>query len=380
MSLQFDFLAGLDISSLSSVTQAQLMQMVNQIAPLSNIGAVIYGTTTPDVANNPRFARYLWIDSSTIGASTQATPKYYNTTTSAWVSVTVPSASIGDAQLAAHVEALTHMFNAAGASAHGGKVLVYDASGTLVTQVTKESLVNAVSILLSQISTSGAALNNVIKNTSTGPAWSTINLVTDVGVSKLPLANLEIGTAGYLLQMVGGTPTWVNNDDSSGAGFLPSGTAAIGIPVSKLKLGAANQIISMNTAGTAIAYTTQALRVGTTAPISVTGLPVSGGVTLATGAVEIAHGFGFVPKLFRVVAVLGASLDTTSTASQTYAVGDEVEINSFESSGNNMAFAITADVTNISVGYRATGAPSLLIKAKLSTVVLGAIDETKWTF
>jgi len=78
MSAQYDFTTQLDPTSLASVTAAQLLQMFQTLTPLTNIGGVIYGSTTPDIANNPRFARYLWIDTSTIGATTQATPKYYN--------------------------------------------------------------------------------------------------------------------------------------------------------------------------------------------------------------------------------------------------------------------------------------------------------------
>ena len=164
MNTQNDIQAGFDISPLSSITQAQLLQMINQAAPLTNIGFAIYGSTTPDVVNNPRFARYLWIDTSTIGPTTQATPKYYNTVTATWNSVTVPSASITAIQLAAHVTALDHMFTAAGVDATlADKVIVYDSSGQYITQITKASLIASLTVTLTQISTSGAAVNQVIK-------------------------------------------------------------------------------------------------------------------------------------------------------------------------------------------------------------------------
>lgn len=69
--MAYDVISGLDISSLASVTQAQLVQMVNQIAPLSNVGFVLAfdgaaagaaGVGFPDVTTNPRYVRYLWID------------------------------------------------------------------------------------------------------------------------------------------------------------------------------------------------------------------------------------------------------------------------------------------------------------------------------
>lgn len=107
MSAQFDFLAGLDISSLASVTQAQLMQMVNQIAPLGNIGGIVaqagtsqadsipQGTAgSPDVSGNPRFDRYVWIN-------TFAKPYVlytYNATSGNWTTSTTPNFSIGNLQ------------------------------------------------------------------------------------------------------------------------------------------------------------------------------------------------------------------------------------------------------------------------------------------
>src|SRR5689334_24837608 len=78
MAQQNDLAAGFDVSSLSSATQAQLMAMVNQAAPLSNIGFLVVmdglaagaaGTGFPDVTNNPRFVRYIWLDTNPSGVT-----------------------------------------------------------------------------------------------------------------------------------------------------------------------------------------------------------------------------------------------------------------------------------------------------------------------
>lgn len=67
----YDSLAGLDLSSLASVTQTQIMQAINQIGPLNDIGGILCfdgnsllgaGSGFPDVTTNPRFVRYIWID------------------------------------------------------------------------------------------------------------------------------------------------------------------------------------------------------------------------------------------------------------------------------------------------------------------------------
>lgn len=106
---QYDQQAGLDVSSLPSVSQSQLLQMINQSAPLSNIGFVLCfagdaagaaGVGFPDVTNNPRFIRYIWIDTqnplspsikkySGTYAGTPANPSAMSNLYTDWVSLTV---------------------------------------------------------------------------------------------------------------------------------------------------------------------------------------------------------------------------------------------------------------------------------------------------
>jgi hypothetical protein len=97
MSAQFDFNPGLDLSSLSSTTLAQVVQCVSQISPLSNIGGVICSTTTPDVANNSRFSRYIWIDIGIDGTPTTPIIKTYNGTS--WSAVGVATNSVTTAMI-----------------------------------------------------------------------------------------------------------------------------------------------------------------------------------------------------------------------------------------------------------------------------------------
>lgn len=256
--LQYDLDPGFDLTTVNPASASQVLQAINLAAPKTNIGFVIYGSTTPDVTNNPRFARYLWIDTSTIGASTQATPKYYNTTTSAWAAVTVPADSIDSTLLRLHASsvAIQHMIkNSSGVvptdATLADKVLVYDSSGQYVTQITKASLLASLSITLTQISTSGSAANQVIKNVGGVVSWANINLATDPLDGVLPLNKLAISTNGFVLQMVAGVPTWVSNDDAVSS-FLPAGTATVGIAASKMKLLSLPLTHSrMNGAGTA---------------------------------------------------------------------------------------------------------------------------------
>jgi len=265
MASQYDLLAGLDITSLSSVTQAQLLQMVNQASPLPNIGGVIYQAATtsgtefvegangaPDVTNNPRFARYLWLN--TYGGATPQ-PFYYDVTggTPRWRVVTVANTSVGNAQLAAHVNALTHMFSAASVDGTlADKVLVYDSSGQFITEKTRSNFMSGYSTQPSSIDISTAAANtlNYLKFNGSVAAWGGIDLTADTLSNRLPLTNLNVGTNGFVLQAVAGNPAWVSNDDAV-SNFLPTGTSAIGIGISKLLFGAAMTYPRMNAAASA---------------------------------------------------------------------------------------------------------------------------------
>lgn len=102
---QFDLIAGFDLNSVDSASQSEVMQAINQIAPLSNIGGVLYfssvgGTVWPSIAINPRFTRYLWIDTDT----TPPVAKIYDgagDTYADWTQIALPDGSVTTAKLAA---------------------------------------------------------------------------------------------------------------------------------------------------------------------------------------------------------------------------------------------------------------------------------------
>lgn len=83
MALEFDLFEGLDPTDLAELGASELLQMIRQASPRGNIGFVIYQSTAPDVLNNPRYARYIWIDTSDIDPANWPFKKY-NTTTSSW--------------------------------------------------------------------------------------------------------------------------------------------------------------------------------------------------------------------------------------------------------------------------------------------------------
>jgi len=248
MASQYDLLAGLDITALSSVSQSQLLQMVNQAAPLPNIGGVIYDTITPDVASNPRFARYFWLDSS----STPPTIKIYKTTTSSWQAFAPTGESIINTTLAPHVVALDHMFNDVVADGSlADYILVYDSTGKLITQISKENLLSGLKVNLRQLKSTIAEgeivaasvnQNNFPKYTSDGIVWGNIDLATQMFDNRLPLDKIQTSPTNgngpaLLLKTLQGTITW-NRADDSVYPFLITGSASSGINISRLKKNA----------------------------------------------------------------------------------------------------------------------------------------------
>lgn len=94
----YDITPGIDLSGVTSVTAAQLNQLVNRAVAATNKGFIVYGASTPDTANNVHQKRYLWLDSSSMPPAI----KVYNTNTSTWVPQPVTTGSISTNELAAN--------------------------------------------------------------------------------------------------------------------------------------------------------------------------------------------------------------------------------------------------------------------------------------
>jgi hypothetical protein len=64
MPTQNQFVEGLDPTGLPIVGASELLQLIREAHPEAYIGLVFVGTTAPDIANNPQYARYLWLDTT----------------------------------------------------------------------------------------------------------------------------------------------------------------------------------------------------------------------------------------------------------------------------------------------------------------------------
>lgn len=361
MSAQFDFLAGLDISSLSSVTQAQLMQMINQLAPLTNIGGVIFQTGTslaatipegtggsPDVTNNPRFERYIWLNTYNAAAAAP-TPYYYDASSGDWSSNAVAPLSITNAEIAA-AAAIVVTKLAAGTARY---LVRTNGAGTSVEYVAPASIFNNGELPVASIVPAGG--NGYLKTVSGAAAWvvdATERAAIQAAITSLAVSQLAAGSNGNVLTTLAGVPTW-----AAPATAFPSGS---NLPLGALAQGGAvaNDALVWN--GSTWVPSTQALRTISTAVVSTTGVvsttDAAGGNitgTIANLTHRIAHGLGAIPKSVQLNLVCTVA-DTGVDA--LFALNTELPIQSIMSAAanNNCIYSILLTNTYIYVALRTT--------------------------
>jgi len=235
MAQQNDIQAGFDLSSVNPVSQSQMMQALENLAPLANIGFIIIQATTPDVTNNPRFARYIWLDSST----TPYSPKAYDTGTLAWVALPLAAGAVIAASIAnGAVTYNTKIGGFAPAAADALKYLRVDAAGTAVELITLNSAALP-TIELSKLTNVGGGVHYFLKWNAAGTAlvYEAFD-ASFIAADAVALTKLTKGSGAQLGFIVRANPTTgvielVSNDDEV-SDFLPVGSATGGIHPSKL--------------------------------------------------------------------------------------------------------------------------------------------------
>ena len=327
-----DFQAGFDPTSQTQLTQAQLLQMMSQMVPLSNMGGVIFQSSTPDVATNTRFSRYIWLDSTSL----PPVLKVYDG--SAFGGVSPAAGTVTTASIADLAVILTKMAYASAADLTKAKyVLRIKADGLGVEVVALETGLSEISggIGLSLLSTSGAseagkflrwsgsaldysnitpavdftaAKSNLIPPASLSPGAVSTQLVTDSsGVVGWAATAFSIPTAGVTLDKLG------NNTAGGGA---PSDL----------------QVPTYTAGGGAAVWTTPKIAKEfshTFVTANVThGTSTDGRLPAATTFVRfsVAHGLAAIPKQVEVVLV-------NVSADQGYASGEEIELDALRVEG-----------------------------------------------
>ena len=343
MSAQFDFNAGLDPSALTSITQAQLLQMIQQIVPLSNIGGVIFqagtslGTTiaqgtggSPDVTNNPRFARYLWLNTFS-AASAAPTPYYYDASTGNWTLVSVAAGSIVNASISATAEIAVSKLADGGAN----EIISTNADGVTVNWTSIASLLAALndSVPLTAIDdTAAVGATSFLRRDGSTVVWKTFAETVTAIQAALSGVAPSVFTPG---------------SNNTLLGTNGSGVVAFNTPANIL----ANEAITLALIAQGGASSRQVLlNTGSAwAPTTIPFTRSSGAVTsdaLAAGSLEtLPHTLTIAPKLIDVFLV-----NNTGGAVEGWAAGEEIPIYSVnDSTSETPSMTWYSDATNVYV-------------------------------
>lgn len=373
--IQYDLETPVNLPALSSITQQQLLAALNTLKPIYNIGGVIVmsgaSSAHPDVTNNPRFVRYVWLDTQTAGSVLikvyQGT--YPSDTYADWATITIADGSITAAKLANYAVSVLNLSSApkiaylqtgAADATKSNYMLRLDAAGQYVEVVALAPLVAALTLNPAKLDISTATNGMVLTyDSSLGSAiWKAISITGLISANSLSydkLLNATIAAPGYILRSNPATGVWeaiVPND------LLNTIFPVHTIPLTKLDVTAAVASDGIRFDGTNWVRTTPYYAVGAALSAAVTG--------------NSAHGLGAVPRFFT-----GSIKLTTADAATGYAVNDIVDINNFITGGANPALGISADATNLT--YTQFNTATIEVRHK-TTGAATAITEGNWNW
>jgi hypothetical protein len=377
--VQYDLLPGLDLSGLAgSITKGQITQAIAQVKPLSNVGGILLfsslsGTVWPGTTNNPRFKRYLWLDSNTTPPTLRKYDQGGGDAFANWPAQTVSAATITPTELAAHKEALDRMFNSSGIDVlQALKLLRVDAAGQFIEIVSLATILSAGSVPLTALNSSGAFANYILaRNAGNAAAWVVFDPALHIIDGTIALNKLVYGGGGQLGYIVRASP-------STGILELAAndGTVLADDSVTLIKLDTAGalglQIPQRNAANSATVWTTPLFSK------EYDQTKAESGYALDT-PYSFMHGLTAVPKQYKI------TLKCTST-DNSYAVNDEIDINDLvNSTGANVwrAYHTSMDSAEIVVVFSSIFTASIdartLVKGTYGS--LGALKlsaTTKW--
>ena len=316
MASQNDLVQGMDLAGQTQVSGADLEQLVREATPADNIAWIIVDATTPDVASNTRFARYLW------QSAAGAWPKYYTGAT--WSNLPVPSDAVSAEQIAAGSITLDKLspdgtalqvvrMNAGGTALEfadftlgaqtvnvtslikgtANQLLITNAAGTSQEWLTGADWFTRVGQVVdaSNLLQGLANTNEVL--TWDGSSWSPISVAAGLTDASVTLAKLSVtGTYKQVVRVKsGGVGVEVGNVD-----------AAVVTP------GTANQVMQTSNDGTTVSFRTL--------------FTVSPATVMTAGTTTYAAGLTFTPKIMRCYA-------SPTSVKNGYASTDQVDISMF---------------------------------------------------
>jgi hypothetical protein len=366
MSEHKDLQSVVDVSADSSVSTSELAQAINGLVPLSFIGLVYCSETRPDITNNPRLIRYIWLD-----IADPDIPVFRRYTedrvvlvdhNDSWDEIGVADAGIVYAvsilnSTGAKKIALKH--NASADAAKSLYICRIDVAGQYMEVVSLADILTVNSVPLSALDKAGAADGEYLKFTGGALSFEPLN---GSSLSNVPIGSLSLGTPLYILRInAGGTSAeWVATN-----AFLQDGD----VTIAKIAAGAAAalQVIRRNVGNTAWEYATPVIS-KESAVLDGSALSVRAGTRF-----NIAHTLGVVPKIVRLVLVCN---DAAGDAG--YAQNDEVEIHGFASDASQIPICALngLDATNVTI--TSNSAAQMVLHKTTGTIT--AITETRWTY
>lgn len=372
---QYDINAGFDPSALSSITAVQFLQMIQQAAPLSNIGMLVIqagananttiaqGTSgSPSITDNPRFARYIWLN--TFGG-TIPIPYYYNAGTGDWTLVSVAAGSIVDASIAAGA-AIAISKLAAGTARY---LIRTNAAGTAVAEVAPASAFNTGELPEGKITPGGG--NGYLKTQAGATVWvadATERAAILSALSNIPPSALHVGANNTVLGTNGAGV--VDFDDINNI------IGNNGITLQLLHGGGATTGDILRWNGSSWVKFTPDVNFFSGSGISNAGL-IAPNAGAGTGFLDDAnvqqynHGFTTVPKIVRVCVY------NTGAAEAGYDGTEDVTVESVAAAGTNKFNTIYADTTAVYIRPRLVAGLELPHK---TTGVSTAITESQWKY
>lgn len=228
MPSQYDFKPGADLSVVASPTKFDLMQAIYGITPSDNIGGVILmsgaGGQYPDVTNNPRFSRYLWIDTQDFdpnnpsspwtpilkvwaGSATGGTP---SDSVTDWVTLGVQADAVVTKSIRNLAVTIDKM--SSDSSADAGKMLVVDTSldggKYAIKAVSLLDYVEDGTITLGKL-VQGTTSGQLIHYNGSGLEYKSIaDIINSLGSAVITPTSIVAGGENTVLTTVGGTPVW----------------------------------------------------------------------------------------------------------------------------------------------------------------------------
>lgn len=358
MAAQNDIISGFDFSAVSTLTQEQLMQGINQAEPLDNIGFIIVSTTRPDITSNPRFIRFIWLDISTpsnpqikryVGDRTvlQDIDASWGTITLEDLAVLTGSFALRSATGGVNVALLKLNADYSPTPASAGYILRVAANGKDIEVVSVSNALGSGGIELDRLTLSGSGTNKYIGINAGILAYKVLSgsdFTSALG-NRLPLEGaIQPATARFVAR--------TNAAGDAGEWVTPNGVFN-DTELEIRKLTASGQLTNdiVRFSGTLWERVTPGLRV-VAGELANAGIASSVVDTITTGF-DVAHGItgGVIPRIFRAVLKNISGGVATGTG---HAANSEVPIECFLDSAAASEYALTCsvDTTNFTITAR----------------------------